>query len=93
MLHIKLKRITNAATWLPTDPSPDPWYRISRSNFFFSEPSHVAYQIKENQECSNMVVFFLPAGPGGLGGCGQNICNHVAAFMILFNVICKMTMF
>ena len=26
------------------------------------------------------------------GVCGQNICYHVAAFMILFNLICKMTM-
>ena len=26
------------------------------------------------------------------GVCGQNICYYVAAFMILFNLICKMTM-
>ena len=28
----------------------------------------------------------------GCGACRQNICYHVAAFVILFNLICKMTM-
>ena len=32
-------------------------------------------------------------GDGGKGICEQSICYHVAAFMILFNVICNMTMF
>ena len=27
------------------------------------------------------------------GVCGQNICCHVDAFMIIFNLICNMTMF
>ena len=31
--------------------------------FFFSEHGHVAYQIKENQECTNMVANILPADP------------------------------
>ena len=30
-------------------------------NSTFSEHSHVAYQIKENQECSNMVANIMPA--------------------------------
>ena len=29
----------------------------------------------------------------GEGGCGQNICYHVTAFVIAFNFICNMTMF
>ena len=29
----------------------------------------------------------------GGGGHGQNICYHVAAFVIPFNLICTMTMF
>ena len=28
---------------------------------FFSEPGHVAYQIKENHKCSNMVANILTA--------------------------------
>ena len=33
-------------------------------------------------------------GGGGAGGvCGQSICYYVAAFTILFNLICNMTMF
>ena len=30
---------------------------------------------------------------GGVGVCGHNISYHVAAFVILFNLICNMTMF
>ena len=30
---------------------------------------------------------------GGGGGCGQNKCYHVAAVVISFNLICKMTVF
>ena len=33
----------------------------------------------------------LALSPGsGMGVCGQNICNHVAAFLILSNLICSM---
>ena len=32
-------------------------------------------------------------GAGGGGGLRQNSCYHVAAFLILFNFICIMTMF
>ena len=32
-------------------------------------------------------------GVGGGGSLGQNICYHVAAFVILFNLICSMTVF
>ena len=28
-----------------------------------------------------------------MGVCGQNICHHVAALVIPFNLICTMTMF
>ena len=37
--------------------------------------------------------FFLGGGGGGGGVCGQNIFYHVAALVILFNLICNMTMF
>ena len=35
----------------------------------------------------------LTPTPGVGVVCRQNICNHVAAFVILFNLICNMTMF
>ena len=45
-------------------------------NSTFSEHGHVAYQIKENHECSNMVANILPADPPpptlGMGSIGQN---------------------
>ena len=32
-------------------------------------------------------------GTGGGGVCEQNICYHVDAFVILFNLMCTMTIF
>ena len=45
--------------------------------------------------CSEKLIFqpFDPQGRGGGGICGGNICYHVAAFVIPFNLICNMTMF
>ena len=49
---------------LPADPlPPDHEVGISRSKFDFPEHGHVAYQIKGDHECSNMVANFMPAGP------------------------------
>ena len=51
MLHIRSKGITNAAivaNILPADGRPDPGDEVNRSNSFFSEHGHVAYQIKGN---------------------------------------------
>ena len=42
-------------------PPPDP--RVKRSNLTFAEHDHVAYQIKGNRKCSNMVANILPAAP------------------------------
>ena len=45
-------------------------------NSTFSEHGHVAYQIKENRECSNMEANILSADPPpptlGMGSVGQN---------------------
>ena len=38
-------------------------------------------------------VKFWPIDPIPRGVCGQIICYHVAAFVILFNLICNMTVF
>ena len=54
ILHIKLKACLHP-------PSPYSW--VKRSNLTFAEHDHVAYQIKGNHECSNMVANILPAAP------------------------------
>ena len=36
---------------------------VKRSNSTVSEPGHIAYQIKGNHKCSNMVAHILPADP------------------------------
>ena len=43
----------------PTPPDP----RVKRSNLTFAEHDHVAYQIKGNHKCGNMVANILPAAP------------------------------
>ena len=63
----------------PTPPPPlDPGDGVSRSYFYFFRKGHVAYQIKENHECSNMAANKLPPDPLppfptlGMGSVGQN---------------------
>ena len=48
--------------------------------------------------CFEKVNFDILAPPPGSGGgrrglCGQNICYQVSAFVILFNLVCNLTMF
>ena len=44
-------------------PPPPPPPTLGVKNLNFAEQCHVAYQIKGNQECSNMVANILPAEP------------------------------
>ena len=66
-------------------------------NSTFSEHGHVVYQIKENQECSNMVTNILPTDPPspltlGMGSIGQNsfFSEHgLVAYQIKENEECS----
>ena len=70
--------------------SPDPGDGVNRSKLnFFSEHGDVAYQIKENHECSNMVANILstdhptpdPPPPDPVGGVKRSFFSengHVA---------------
>ena len=80
MLHIKLKKITNAAIWYQIFCAQTPIPLTLRmgsvgQNSPLSEHGHVAYQIKENHECSNMVPNILLADSPtlGMGPIGQNL--------------------
>ena len=66
LLHIKLKRITNAASRLQIPPRPT--FGSKGQNSTFSEYGHVEYQIKWDHECSNMVAIILPADPPSTQG-------------------------
>ena len=69
IFHIKLKGITKyssmVANILPTDPYSYPLLTLRLGsvgrNSTLSEHGFVAYQIKENHECNNMVANKLPA--------------------------------
>ena len=48
---------------MPADPSPPPTLGVKRLKFNFFRKKHVAYQIKGNRQCRNMVANILPAAP------------------------------
>ena len=56
--------------------NPHPLTLGMGQNSTFSEHGHVAYQIKDNHKCSNMVANILPPDPLppplGIGPVGQN---------------------
>ena len=64
MLHIKMA-IAHAVTYkqifCPQPPSPDSGDQ--KVKFNFAEHGHVAYQIKENRECSHIVANIIRAAP------------------------------
>ena len=85
MLHIKLKLTTLAANILPTDTPSTQGVGLKGQTIYFSESSHVAYQIKADDAGSNMVANILPKDTPltqGVGSKGQTISftdsSHVA---------------
>ena len=101
MLDIKLTGIINAATWqqifCPQNLSLTTLGAGSKGqNSTFSEHGHVAYQIIENHECSNMVANIWPKDPNprplGMGSIGQNsiFSGHChVAYQIIENHECS----
>ena len=80
MLHIKLKKFTNEATCKQIFDRRHPptlgmvGMESVGQNSICSDDGHVAYQIKKNHECSNMVanVFCLPTNSGNHGKPGKS---------------------
>ena len=63
------------ANIFPSDPLPTLGMGSVYQNSNFAEHGHVAYQIKENRECSNLVANILPVDPLrtlGMGSIGHN---------------------
>ena len=84
MLHIKLK-LKTLANILPTDTPSTQGVGSKGQTIYFSESSHVAYQIKADDAGSNMVANILPTdkpSTQGVGSKGQTISftesSHVA---------------
>ena len=88
ILHIKLKGITNAATWsqifyLQTPHPPDPGVGVKDQNSTFAEHGHVANQIQGNHECSNIVANILPADTPPSWGWGQYVKSQLFQNMVM----------
>ena len=71
------------ANILPADPllpPPDPGVVVKMSKLLFSEHGYVAYQIKGNHGCSNMVTHIMtalpPPDPGGQTIKIQLLCQN-----------------
>ena len=76
--------------------SEDSWCVFKRSKFIFLEHGYVAYQIKWNHECSNMVANILlgeiPLHTLGVCSKGQNstfLDHGYAAYQIKWNHECS----
>ena len=54
---------------------------------------HLIIDMQHDHVLKKLNFVLLTPTPGSGGVCGQYICYHVAAFVILFNLICNMTMF
>ena len=60
MLHIKLNEITKCSNMVANIlPGPMPLTRPIGQKLTFSEHCHVAYKIKGNHKCSNIVTHIL----------------------------------
>ena len=55
-----------------------------------SEYGHVAYQIKENDACSNMVANMSPADPLDSGGVGGGVRIQLFQNMVMLHKIIKL---
>ena len=76
----------------PHPPTPPLTLRIGSKGHIstFSEHGHVAYQIKENQVCSNMVAIILPVDPTpDLGG--QKVKIQLFQNMVMLHIKLKGT--
>ena len=85
MLHIKLKLKMLVANFLPTDIPLTQGVGSKGQTIYFSESSHVAYQIEAEDFGSNMVANILPTDTPttqGVGSKGQtrsfSESSHVA---------------
>ena len=83
-LHIKLKQ-QHGSKYFAHRHTLDPGDWVKRSSIYFSESSHVAYQIEADDAGSNMVANILPTDTPltqGVGSKGQTISisesSHVA---------------
>ena len=82
MLHIKLKLTTLAATWKQIFcPQSHPRQGVGSKGqtIYFSESSHVPYQIKADDTGSNMVANILPTDTPltQVGGGGVKRSNYI----------------
>ena len=70
------------ANILPTDTPSTEEVGSKGQTIYFSESSHVAYQIKADDAGSNMIAIILPTDIPGVGSKGQFIyfteSSHVA---------------
>ena len=76
MFHVKLK-LTMVANFLPTDTPSTQGVGSKGQTIYFSESSHVAYQIKADDAGSNMVANILPTDTPSTQGGGVKRSNYI----------------
>ena len=75
------------ANIFPVTPSPRPWEWGSKGqNSAFSEYDHVAYQIKGNNECSNMQAHILSLHPPSTAEVGSKVKTFFFLKVVMLHI-------
>ena len=71
--------------------SPSPGSVVSASKIFATMcciRDSLKFDMQHDHVLKSWILTYWPNPKGPWGVCGQNICYHAAAFVILFNLIC-----
>ena len=77
------------ANILPTDTPSTQGMGSKGQTLSFSESSHVAYQIKADEACSNMVENILPTDTPSTQGWGQKVKLYLFLKVVMLHIKLK----
>ena len=77
------------ANILPTDTPSTQWVGSKGQTIYFSESSHVAYQIKADDAGSNMVANILPTDTHLTQGWGQKVKLYLFLKVVMLHIKLK----
>ena len=77
------------ANILPTDTPSTQGVGSKGQTIYFSESSHVTYQIKAEDAASNMVANILPTDTPSTQGWGQKVKLYLLLKVVMLHIILK----
>ena len=85
----RMYTVNMVANILPTDTPSTQGVGSKGQTIYFSESSHVAYQIKADDACSNMVAFFCPQTHPKPRGWGQKVKLYLFLKVVMLHIKLK----